>query len=148
LRRPQRPGSLRAEARSHPSGSSPSRTTGYRQLCRALRQVLRTSHVSTASTLRQDYSPRNYNLARSCAEPVEESTSLWKRQENREKTFCLFRVGKAVRTLESASWTDFSTPRLILRRRPPWALQFDRSGELARDVLITRLTAFSANLTP
>ena len=74
--------STRAEARFSPSSSSPSRTAGNRQLCRSLRQALRTSHVCTASTLRQDRRARNYKYGRLCAEAVDDPTSLWKQPEN------------------------------------------------------------------
>ena len=67
----------------NPPGNSPSRTAGNHQLCRTLQQGLKTSHVCSGSTLREEGKERNGKIKHGCAEAVEDETSLWKAMEKR-----------------------------------------------------------------
>jgi len=49
-----------------------------------VRQALRDSNVFAESTLRQKVASRNRKTFPACAEAVDEVTSLWKAEENRE----------------------------------------------------------------
>ena len=103
LRRPQRPSFLqRAEAHllktlppvhpREPPVTASSATVASR---------LNATHACTVSTVREGEIYRNGKLMLSCAETVEDGTSLWKEKENTEK---ISRQGQCGRTLLSADF--------------------------------------------
>jgi hypothetical protein len=83
-RRPQRPGNQFAFARvsDMSPGDSPSRITGCCRPCRNHPASSENSHVFAAPTLSQNRAVRNKKTSRTCAETVDETSSLWKPEEN------------------------------------------------------------------
>jgi hypothetical protein len=112
-RRPQRPG--QPGTRSHAfsglsSGDSPSRITGCCRPCRNHPASSENSHVFAAATLHHRPVPRNRKQAPPCAETVDDNSSLWKPEENREG--CGITPTKAIKMKSGA-------PRLApFARRP------------------------------
>src|SRR5215469_8864337 len=64
-----------------PTGSL--ETPGNRSRSVSRGSASKTSHACTAGTLLEHPGQGNKNLHPGCAEPVEDSTSLWKHKENR-----------------------------------------------------------------
>jgi hypothetical protein len=70
-----------------PSSGSPSRTTGNHSLfCNSWQRFQDIPRMHWGVTLPASVETRNKKFMLSCAEPVEDETSLWKAKENAENT--------------------------------------------------------------
>jgi hypothetical protein len=99
-------------------GNSPSRIASCHQRHRNRRSAsVEKSNVFAAPTLRQNVAPRNRKPFPSCAETVDDSTSLWKPEENEERTVPASRPP----TADSITYT-------VVRKQVRKAVELDRDA--------------------